>query len=212
MLGNQTNEIMTDDLKKMRVDELELSLRSSELLQNLSVSTLGDLLELPEIATPDDWSPRSAKLVAADIRDALASLGVEYAGEIRHPEMRSASLVAEGTVRERWQTIETWLEAEHPGALGRFNPPASGETIAEAEATLGVELPHDYKEFLSIHNGQQDIAPFVGMSALLCIEDVAQRYVFSGERANGSLPILAHIKDLILGAVRLQVGRCDLDN
>jgi len=175
---------MSDDPRGLRLAELELSLRSSELLQSLPVTTVGELVDLPEIVLPQDWPPRTAKLVAAEILELLASLGGEYPGRIRGPEPKSAELVASGTVRERWNTIETWLKANHAEALEQFNPPAPAAAIAEAEAALGVELPRDYKEFLALHNGQDEFAPFVGLGALMSIEGVVKRHASLSRNAS----------------------------
>jgi hypothetical protein len=80
------------------------------------VSTLGELLELPEIAVPSDWPPAMAKLVAMELREMMSMLGVEYAGQIRVPETPSADLVAEG-LRDLilgFGTGDIWFQALEP--------------------------------------------------------------------------------------------------
>ena len=175
---------MNDDVERMSLEELEVSVRTAALLRELPVSTVGELLSLEEIELPEDWPTTMARSVASELSEVFAELGVEYAGTLRVPEAAPAERVAEGTVAERWATIEEWLKQEHPEALQGFNPPASPESIAAAERALGVELPSEYKEFLAIHDGQDELAPFVGVGALLPIAAVVDRHQSLSKRAD----------------------------
>lgn len=61
-----------------------------------------------------------------------------------------------------WQRIERWLATHAPDLLDDLNPGASEEELAQAEATLGVALPEDFKASYRLHNG--GVSLFVGMS------------------------------------------------
>src|SRR5690606_29174126 len=95
-------------------------------------------------------------------------LGLEYQGEWKSPVM-PALLSAKGTVAERWTTIAEWLEAHHPAVLETFRPAAGPEIVANAEEALSVKLPEEYKQFLSLHDGQEDSGPMVAYCSLLPI-------------------------------------------
>lgn len=165
---------MSAEVLKTRVDELEVSVRTSDFLGSLGVITLGELLGLPEIRVPDTTRPKMAAMMLAELRDLFESLGVTYSGILIGPPLREATLTATGEVPERWRTIATWLADEHPHALKQFNPPAAAEAIAAAERDLGFTLPDDYKQFLAIHNGQTEFAAMVGRGSLLPVEKIAE--------------------------------------
>lgn len=164
---------MTDHVRDRPLDELDLSVRLSGLLSELGLATVGDLLDLPTLEIPASWPPKIAQLAGAELAEMLDELGVEYPGEIVVPPLKRAELTATGDVASRWATISAWLAEHHPRALTLFAPPATPEAIAAAEAALGCTLPDDYKQFLRIHNGQDEFAPWVGLGALLPIEQVA---------------------------------------
>jgi len=165
---------MADDVRETLIDDLELSVRAYELVQGLGVATLGELLDLPKIEIPEHWPKKVGQLVAAELAEAFESLGVEYAGALVLPSSAPVTLTVTGDVATRWQTIAGWLEAEQPEALALFQPPASAQAIADAEAALGVALPDDYKQFLAIHDGQSELAPSVGLGSLLPIAKVVE--------------------------------------
>ena len=165
---------MTDDVHNRSVDELELSIRTSEFVKSLGVETIAELVELPVLELPEDTPARLAPLMAGELRQALEALGIEYRGEIRGAMPTQAKLTATGTVAQRWATIESWLRDHHPHALAGFNPPASADAIDAAEDELGVTLPDDYKAFLLLHDGQDEFAPWVGLGALLPIAEVVR--------------------------------------
>lgn len=164
---------MTDDVKEQPLEDLEVSVRTAELLSSLGVDTVGELLALPRIEIPATWPAKIANLVKAELAEVLEELGVTFAGEITAPAPREAKLTATGDVRARWTTIAAWLEAEHPSALAHWKPPATEAQIAAAEQKLGVTFPADYRAFLLIHDGQEDGAPMVGLGSLLSVSDVA---------------------------------------
>ncbi|HEY4178271.1 MAG TPA: SMI1/KNR4 family protein [Kofleriaceae bacterium] len=156
-----------------RIDDLDVSVRSAELLQSLGVTTVGQLVALPRIEIPSDWPVKTARLVAAELSELINELGLAFEGELVVPAPIPAALTATGTVAERWATISKWLAENRPGALSQFNPGATADEIAAAEAKLGVTLPDDYKQFMAIHDGQDEFAPFVELGALLPIGKIA---------------------------------------
>jgi cell wall assembly regulator SMI1 len=176
---------MPNETKAKPLDELEVSVRTFEVLSSLGVDTVGELLALPRIEIPASWPAKIARLVAREIQEVLAELGEEYRGEIVVPAPREAKLKATGDVRERWTTIAAWLEKEHPHALGHFHPPATEEEIAAVEKQLGITFPPDYRTFLAIHDGQDEFAPMVGLGALLRVGAIpdARGNIFGEETA-----------------------------
>jgi cell wall assembly regulator SMI1 len=151
---------------EIRVEDLEVSVRTHGELLQLGAGTLAELLALPVIEV------RTA-LVARELRELFDELGVEYPGELRStPE--APVLAATGTVPERWRTIEAWLDEHHPAEVGTFRPPAPSAAIATAEAALGLTLPEEYKAFVGLHDGQQDTGTFVGHTRLLAVGELAE--------------------------------------
>lgn len=149
-----------------RIEDLEVSVRTMGLLSELGVETVAELLALPSIST----TPQ----VVAELTAVLADLDLAYTGEWNLPEPPPV-LEATGTITERWDTIETWLEDNAPAALAYFHPAATADDIARAEAELGHALPADYKELLQRHNGQRDLGPMVGFCSLLQTKELKQR-------------------------------------
>jgi cell wall assembly regulator SMI1 len=162
---------MTDDVRKTPIEKLELSVRTAEWLKGLTLATVGELLDLPTIALPADWPAKIGALVAAELKEVFESLGVTYGGDIVMPPRKESSQRALGGIQNRWKTIAAWLDAAHPDALEQFRPPASPAAIAAAEAAIGHTLPDDYKQFLLIHDGQEEFAPMI-MGPFLPIEQV----------------------------------------
>ncbi|MDB4946988.1 MAG: molybdenum cofactor biosynthesis protein MoeA [Labilithrix sp.] len=147
------------------IDDLELSVRSMQLLRDLGVSTVGELLDRPSIDAP--------KQVVAELDAIFDELGVTYTGEWRTPAS-APQLAATGTVRERWTTITAWLREHGPSVLASFRPPADAAAIAAAEQALGVTLPAEYKDFLSLHDGQEDLGPMVAHCSLVPVSNLAE--------------------------------------
>ena len=167
-----------DEVRSMAIEDVELSFRSAGLLMELGVETVGDLLDLPSITT--------SALVKTELTAALEDLGATYAGEWvvpAGPPVREAT----GSLTERWKTVADWLGAEHPDALATFRPPAKEAEIAAAEASLGVALPEDYRAFLALHDGQEDIGPMVAYCSLLPVGELAtSRTYHAGLFSEGS--------------------------
>ncbi len=178
---------MTEDSRDRRLADLELSLRAAELLASTGLETVRELMALPRLVLPGAWPRKVAKLVAAEIDEVFETVfqetGEEFAGEIVLPPPKEAELRAEGDVPARMRTIDSWLAQHFPQLLAELNPPASKEAIAAAEADLGCVLPDDYKQFLAIHDGQQEASPMVRYGALLRVSELAdaRRGIFNEE-------------------------------
>lgn len=59
------------------------------------------------------------------------------------------------SVTELWQRIDTWLHTFAPTRAALFGPGVTPEELAEAEETLGLTLPADFKASYRIHNGAE---------------------------------------------------------
>ena len=53
-----------------------------------------------------------------------------------------------------WERIEAWLGENAPRALADLRPPATPQALAALEDGLGMPVPADLREWLSIHDGQ----------------------------------------------------------
>lgn len=132
---------MTDDVNEQPLEDLEVSVRTAELLQPRGRHGRRAPRRLRGFRSRPPGPRRSPYLVEAELAEALEELGVTFAGEITAPAPREAKLTATGDVRARWTTIAAWLEAEHPSALAHWKPPATEAQIAAAEQKLGVTFP-----------------------------------------------------------------------
>ncbi|MBL7738756.1 MAG: SMI1/KNR4 family protein [Chitinophagaceae bacterium] len=76
-------------------------------------------------------------------------------------------------MKQAWQKIETWIKVNHPAMLETLNVGATSQNFLELETLLEDNLPEDFKEFYSIHNGQSwtHLNLFDG-DRLLSIEDI----------------------------------------
>ncbi len=66
-----------------------------------------------------------------------------------------------------WQRIEQWLATHAPKILENFNPGASEEDLAQAEAAPGVTFPEDFKALYRIHNGGCLLLPWQSTTSTL---------------------------------------------
>ncbi len=57
-------------------------------------------------------------------------------------------------MRDLWQRIEAFFTQHWPNKDLKLRPPASEESIASAEADLGIRFPEAFRESLSVHDGQ----------------------------------------------------------
>jgi cell wall assembly regulator SMI1 len=59
------------------------------------------------------------------------------------------------TVRESWERIEGWLEANAPAIRKSLRPAVKEEALTKLQAKLGAALPADFVESLRLHDGQK---------------------------------------------------------
>ncbi|HYO65816.1 MAG TPA: SMI1/KNR4 family protein [Archangium sp.] len=86
-------------------------------------------------------------------------------------------------VRKAWRRIEDWMRENLPRFTKALQPPASPETIQQAEATVGVPFPSDLREFLSVHDGQSpDELEVFARWAPLSLERIVSIWQRSEER------------------------------
>ena len=55
-----------------------------------------------------------------------------------------------------WNAIERELGVHAPAVLPTLNGPATDRDIERLESTIGYSIPHDVRESLKLHNGQDD--------------------------------------------------------
>ena len=67
------------------------------------------------------------------------------------------SFYSKPSVIELWKRLESHLESHAPEALLSLNPPASNDSIAEAQRELGDVLPSELIDSLRVHDGQPHI-------------------------------------------------------
>ena len=54
---------MSEDVGDKSIDDLDVSVRTADLLRGLGVSTVRELLDLPKIVVPVEWPAKIAALV-----------------------------------------------------------------------------------------------------------------------------------------------------
>ncbi|WP_207393349.1 SMI1/KNR4 family protein [Duganella aceris] len=69
-----------------------------------------------------------------------------------------SSTTTASSISDTWLAFELWLRVHWPDGLKDLCPPATDDEIRSLETMLGAKLPHDYVEFLKVHNGQQGCA------------------------------------------------------
>ncbi|WP_390899368.1 SMI1/KNR4 family protein, partial [Streptomyces mirabilis] len=60
-------------------------------------------------------------------------------------------------VATSWHRIDAWLSRHASKALADLRPPASWQSIQEAESRLGFPLPADLRESLRCHDGDTSL-------------------------------------------------------
>jgi cell wall assembly regulator SMI1 len=90
-------------------------------------------------------------------------------------------------MKKSWQKIENWIKINHPDILDTLNEAATEQDITRLESALGLKLPEDFKEFLSVHNGQSwtHLNLFDG-DRLLSIDDIIRDW----ENWKSVLPVI----------------------
>ena len=83
------------------------------------------------------------------------------------------------SVDECWAFLESYLSANRSGGIALLPLGISPDLIAQAEAAMGVELPHDMQRFYSRHNGSGvfSISPYKiggGAQRFLALGDIIE--------------------------------------
>lgn len=152
--------------EKISLSELEVSVRTLDFITSLSISTLDELLSMPEI--------NCTSMSKLELQEVFADFGVCYNGVFNTRASKIEIIQAYGGITERWDIIKSWLLENHPSLLLGFAEPAIESQIRKAESELDCALPNDYREFLGIHNGQKsDVEPMVWTCSLKSVEQLA---------------------------------------
>jgi hypothetical protein len=69
-------------------------------------------------------------------------------------------------IEQIWRRIENWLTQHAPAALQALGPGLTEAQISQAESKLGIMLPKDLRESLSIHNGMLTIEDYTTLLPL----------------------------------------------
>ncbi|MCP3684750.1 MAG: molybdenum cofactor biosysnthesis protein MoeA, partial [bacterium] len=59
-------------------------------------------------------------------------------------------------MKETWDQIEEFLKKHVPSVIETLNNPATEEELCQLEAEIGNTLPKDFRDYLLVHNGQDD--------------------------------------------------------
>lgn len=160
---------MVENQRKILVSEIELSVRTFELLTDLKIYTLGDLLDRSTI----ECSSMSQK----ELNEVFLEFGVTFHGKFLTPESEKNILKATGTLSERWKIISQWLTENNSTYLEGFAAPAELEQVRKIEEEININLPEEFKEFLLIHNGQiSDVEPMVWTCALFQADEIIEEW------------------------------------
>ncbi|WP_405435240.1 SMI1/KNR4 family protein [Streptomyces avidinii] len=73
-----------------------------------------------------------------------------------------------------WQRIDAWLAEHAPGALSELRPPASKQSIKEAEERLGFQLPADLRESLLCHDGDTSLLGVLPCRRLYSVAEIIE--------------------------------------
>lgn len=60
------------------------------------------------------------------------------------------------SMKKRWKRIKTWMRVNAPQLLESLNPGATKADFIALETAVGKKLPAAFKNFYTIHNGQQE--------------------------------------------------------
>lgn len=78
-----------------------------------------------------------------------------------------------------WNELEKLLAEKAPAVLSTLNPPATDHEIATLELKTGLTLPHDFRQSLQVHNGQDDpsrLELLTGHGILLSCDEIAKTW------------------------------------
>lgn len=151
----------------MKISELELSFRTQNVLNELSINTLEELLSLPII--------HCNKLSSLELQDLFKKLKVNYKGVFKTQKLKKF-ITINGTVKNRWEIISKWIRDNDLKEVTGFNPPTTIKEIKKIENELGVKLPKDYSSFLLLQNGQDEFGIMLHLCPLIPIEKLKDNY------------------------------------
>lgn len=168
---------MNQDIFQTPLADLPLGEVTVGALHAMNVKTLGELREQGGV-WPADVTSSVTRTVINEVERLFEEHEVIELLDWNLPDFSGKLIEATGTMDERWSMIRSWLLEHSPPTLAAFNPPASHSAIKRAEEQFGRALPEDYKRFLALHNGQNEFAPFVGLGALLPIEEASAEEIY----------------------------------
>lgn len=94
--------------------------------------------------------------------------------------------------KSTWQELETCLKEIAPSTLETFRDSACTCCLFGLETTVGQALPRDFKEFLYVHNGQEerenDGQYFCEEGRLLSVDEIIDTWKLLNE-SNQSAPV-----------------------
>jgi len=71
-----------------------------------------------------------------------------------------------------WTEIVSQIAALSPGVLASVNPPADPDAVDTLERRIGAPLPNDFKQYLAVMDGQNDLGrdhPLIGYNRFLSV-------------------------------------------
>jgi len=151
----------------IKISELELSIRTQNVLNEISVKTLEELLSLPII--------HCNKLSSLELQELFKELKVNYKGVFKPQELKKL-ITINGTVKNRWKIISKWISDNKLEEVTKFNPPTTIKQIEKIENELGVKLSKDYSSFLLLQNGQDEFGIMLHLCPLIPIEELDDHY------------------------------------
>lgn len=122
--------------------------------------------EYEQAPTPDDndySEPAQYVERQEPVPAAQPSLDADCRPENRTPRVRKLDAKATRAVNRQWQRIEAWLKAHAPRSYRTLGKPGKAESIAAAEAQMGLRFPDDLRASLLRHDGAavvDDTSPF----------------------------------------------------
>ncbi len=151
----------------MKISELELSIRTQDVINEMSVTTLEELLSVPVI--------HCSKLSALELQELFKELKIKYKGVFKPREFKEL-ITINGTLKNRWKIISKWIRDNDLKEVTGFNPPTTIKQILKVENELGVKLPKDYSSFLLLQNGQDEFGVMLHTCPLIPIEELNDNY------------------------------------
>ncbi|MCR8844448.1 SMI1/KNR4 family protein [Paenibacillus sp. SC116] len=80
-----------------------------------------------------------------------------------------------------WDDILKHIRTISQPIYSTVNPPATEEEINLLESTFNVKLPSDFRNYLSVMNGQQEEEPFLGFNSFLSVPNIIETWSMMNE-------------------------------